>query len=108
MLKFFHATSFSFIPPIANTSPWVDTYPVNAISFCSYYFYINDTNDTNIANPADGPSFGILNFGVWKWKILFLIYVETLDYPFINSSTRLSHTFTLYLNTSPKLPVITI
>jgi hypothetical protein len=51
------AKTFSFIPPTGRTIPVNVISPVIAISFRTFLFTNNDTNDVTIVIPAEGPSF---------------------------------------------------
>jgi hypothetical protein len=52
------ASTFSLIPPTGNTTPDSDSSPVIATSSRTRRQLSNETNATQIATPAEGPSFG--------------------------------------------------
>src|SRR5260364_399457 len=61
------ASSFSFNPPIGNTSPLRVISPVIAMSERTGMPVNMETSAVAIAIPAEGPSLGVAPSGTWIW-----------------------------------------
>ena len=65
------ASSFSFRPPMASTSPRSVISPVMATSARTGMPVSTDTSAVVMAMPALGPSFGVAPSGTWTWMSCF-------------------------------------